>query len=369
VSTTNFSIVLRNYAGTKYAEVVEYHNLSYTKRVNEPGLLHFDLKLAHPAVASLTDKDQVEVRRRNNDMGVSRYVDFYGLIRAVNRSYTDHDMVHIVAPGQMCMLGWRAVAWYAGYADRSDFTTEKGETIMNTTVSYNCCAAATVANGREREGATTGLSVEADGAAGNTLDWACHGKNVLTNLQDLAKVAGGDFALVKTGAQTWQYRFYTGQLGTDRSATVTFSVARGNMKNPMYAFDRVDERTVAVVGGQGEGSDRAYVVRTGDDYNASTNNIEGFVNASGQWSTTAGYQVAGDKWLSEQQARSTFTFDVAQTPACFYGQVASGGHYDMGDLVLARYGDNEYTVKITGVTVNVPDPGENEDIKLEMENV
>ena len=364
MSTTNFSIVLRNYAGTQYAEVVEYHNLRYTKRVNAPGLLQFDLKLAHPAVASLTDKDQVEIRRRNADMGVARYVDFYGLVRAVNRSYTDHDMVHIVAPGQMSMLGWRTVAWYAGYANRSAFTTAKAETIMNTIVSYNCCAAATVANGREREGAITGLSVEADGAAGNTLDSSCHMKNILVELQDLAKVAGGDFDLVRTGAQTWQYRYYEGQLGTDRSATVIFSLDWGNMANPLYTFDRIDEKTVAVVGGQGEADDRAYVIRTGDDYNASTNNIEGFINASGQWTTTAGYQAAGDKKLDEWQARSTFTFDVLQTPACFYAE-----HYFLGDKVTARFGGNEYTCKVSGVTINVPDSGENEDIKLEMENV
>ena len=362
--SADYSIVLRNYAGTKYAEISEFYHGGYTKRVNAPGILSFDLRVDQDPVASLADKDQVEVYRRNAGMGVARYCDFYGLIRAANRSYTDHDMVHIVVPGQMCMLGWRIVAWYAGYADRSDFTSEKAETIMNTIVSYNCCAAATVANGREREGAITGLSVEADGTAGNTLDWACHGKNVLANLQDLAKVAGGDFDLVKTGAQTWQYRYYETQLGTDRSATVIFSLARGNMARPLYTFDRVDERTVAVVGGQGEGSDREYVIRTGDDYNASTNNIEGFTNASGQWTTTAGYQVAGDKKLDEWQARSTFTFDVLQTEACFYGE-----HYFLGDKVLARYGGNEYTVKIVGVTIDVPDVGTNETIRLEMENV
>lgn len=369
MSTTKYSIVLRNYAGTKYAEIVDFHDLLITKRVNQPGLVSFKLKSTHPDIGSLTDKDQVEIYRENDSMGVDRYVEFYGLLRYTAPSFTDHGMVLLRAPGQMHMLGWRNIAWYAGYADRSEFTSEKAETIMNTIVSFNCCAAATAGAGRERDGAIVGLSVEADGAAGETLDWACHGKNVLANLQDLAKVAGGDFKIVKTGAQTWEWRFLEGQLGTDRSATVIFSLLRGNMGNPINAFDRISEKTVAIVAGQGEGSDRAYVIRTGDDYHATNNNIESFVNASGQWSTTAGYEVAGDKKLADWKARSTFMFDVLQTPATVYGEVASGGHYEMGDLVLARYNDNEYTVKANGVTIDVPDVGTNETIKVEMANV
>lgn len=327
-------------------EKAGFTGLSYTKKVNHPGFLIFTLRGDHELLASLADKWQVEVWRKPEGEVWAR--DFVGAYRQPEWSHSGKPNFIGYCPGLMSIIGWRHVLWYAGTADRSAFTTEKAETIMNTLVSYNACAAATVANGRLREGAITGLTVEADGAAGNTVDWFCSYDNLLESIQKLAVIAGGDFDVVKTSSTAWQWRFYTGQLGTDRSASVSFSMERGNMTEVKYRISRLDERTVVAVGGQGEQSDREVVIVTGTNYNVTTNNIEAFLNAT-DVSSTAGLTDRGDGYLAKVEAREEFTFEGIQTPLTRYGV-----NYFLGDLVDAVNPINNvsYTAKVNQVIVS-----------------
>ncbi len=346
-------------AGVLVAETSDFWHLGYTKRVNYPGLLTFNMHGEHAAVALLSNRSQIEVWRRNQRRGIDWYCDFYGLYLSQERQYTDRDIFTAYCPGQMWFLSTRIVAWYAATADRAAFTSDPAETIMKTLVDYNACANATTGNSRLRDGAVTGLSIQADGANGNTLDWNCAYKNLLTELQGLALVAGGDFDLIKTAAQAWQFRWYTGQRGTDRSATVIFSLNRGNMSNPHYRYGRIGEKTAAIVGGKNEKDNRDIVIRTGTDY-AAGNNIEVFVDA-GNLKTTAAQNAAGDRRLDELQARDAFSFTVEQTASCLYG-----ADYELGDLVTARAFDVEGTYKIIASTVTLNEDGTDQvDIETE----
>lgn len=338
-------------AGALVAEIVNFEELCYAKRVNSPGLCTFTLDGDHAAIDLLEHRSQIEVWRANPNQQLDWHCDFYGLYLSPNRFQSERNVFTTVCPGQMWLLGTRYVAWYADTADRTKFASDPAETIMKTLVDYNACANATTGNGRLRNGAITGLSIQTDGGRGNSLDWNCAWRNLLTTLQGLALVAGGDFDLIKTAAQAWKFRWYTGQRGDDRSASVVFARERGNMMHPHYRHDRLNEKTVAIVGGQGEKGERDIVIRTGDDYSAS-NDVEIFVDAKNR-ATTAGYNAAGDKRLSELQARQEFSFEVVQTPSCFYGQVASGGDYELGDLTTARAFGVECEPKVVGVTVTV----------------
>jgi hypothetical protein len=326
---------------------------TYSKAVDEVGLLQFALPADHAAIAYLTDKAQVEVWRRDTGRGVAWHADYYGLVRTTQYQYPSDspETFTVWCPSQLSMLGWRIVAWAANTASRSAFTTAKAETIMKTLVSYNAASSATVANGRIREGAISGLTVAADGAAGNTLDWNCAYANLLKTLQDVAKVAGGDFDLIASGAGTWEFRFYTGQRGTDRTTTVLFALERGNMANPVLTDSRADEATVCIVGGQGEGAARTTATRTGTNYNATTNNIETFKDGR-SLTTAAGLNAAGDEALDKVEAKRAFTFDVVETPALVYNR-----DFYLGDLVKAQYRGVTDTVKIQGVTVSFDKDG------------
>jgi hypothetical protein len=359
--STDYRLDILTAAGVKLAEVTDFWTLSYRRQVNAPGLLTFTLLSDHRVVPQLEHNSQVIVYRRNPTIGLDWTADFWGFFRAQKRSYSDHDLFEARCPGILTMLSWRIVAWYAGTANRSSFQNAKAETIMKTLVSYNAGSSATTGNGRIRNGTISGISVQADGAGGNTISIDCAWDNLLEVLQKIATIGGGDFDLVKTGAQAWEFRWYAGQRGTDRTTTLLFALERGNMAEPVYTYDRVDERTVALVGGQGEENQRSVVVRTGVDYSAS-NDIEMFVDARNN-STTAGLNASGDTKLKETQAKQTFKFKVLQTPACYYGV-----HYQLGDLVKAQYGLVNVTQKIVGVSVSLDRDGM-EKIDVEMETI
>ncbi len=357
--TSEHKLIIRTAAGRKVAEVSDYLWLSYTREVNAPGLLRFGLNGSHAAVALLENNGQVEVWRRNVEMGLDWTRDFVTLYRKQQRGFSDRARFEASCQGVVIKLRWRHVLWFAGTANRSTFTGAKAETIVKTLVSTNAGAAATVANGRQREGAMDGLTVEADGAHGNTISsYGCAWANVLETLQEVASIGGGDFDLIKTGANTFEFRWYTGQRGTDRSTTVTFAVNLGNMANPQYVDDRLSEATVAVVGGQGEEAARAIVVRTGPDYSAD-NDIEVFVNAAGL-TTTSGLETQGDAEMEDRRRATSFTFEPVQTPGAFYGV-----HYFLGDLVRARYDTLTATFKVQAVTI-AAQPGRNEDVNVEL---
>jgi hypothetical protein len=170
-------------------------------------------------------------------------------------------------------------------------------------------------------------------------------------LQDLARVGGGDFSLSKSGATSYQFNWHDGQLGTDRSATLVFSVAHGNMARPVYRHKRSDERTVAVVAGEGEAAERDTVIRTGANY-AAGNDIELFVDAR-DLDSTAAYNARGDQKLDEAEARAELAYTVLQTPASAYGK-----HYGLGDLAGYQFGALNGTHKVMAVHVSIDGDGQ-----------
>lgn len=360
--TSEHKLIFRAANGDKVAEVTDYLWLTYTREVNAPGGLGFRLNGQHAAIDLLEDKSQIDVYRRNVTMGMPWTLEMTTLYRKQRRSFSDRELFEATCPGILQKLKWRHVLYAAGTANRSAFTSVPAETILKTLVDYNAGANATVANGRKRVGVMTGLTVQTDGGGGNTIgSWGCAWDNLLETLQEVAAIGGGDFDLVRTGDNAFDFRWFAGQRGTDRSSTVKFAVNLGNMASPVYEHDRLGEATVVVVGGQGEGSARAIEIRTGADY-AADNDIEMFLNGSG-YSTTAGLRTAGDTALDEARAIPRFEFKPLQTQATFYGV-----HYVLGDLVGARYGAASGTFKVQAATIEAKS-GEAERVNIALEAV
>jgi len=360
---SEFYISVLTAAGTEKRLITDYLSLVYTRSVNDFDYCVFQLGDNHPAITDLVDKAQIEIYRRNVDYGIDWYRDFVGLLRKPTDFATDNEGRTVATFAAMDILGqlaWRTIAWYTGVTDRSEFTSIKAETIMKNLVKYNAGSLALASNGRIRDAVITGITTETDSARGNTKSWSCAPEdNLLETLQKLvAAGAGGDFALVKTGAQTFEFRFYPGQLGTDRTATVVFSLANGNMTEPHYVVDYTEEKTVAIVGGEGKGADRVVVVRNSAAFNSSTNNIETFVNGS-SYKTVTALEAVGDGELYDRQARPALTFKPLQTKSTAYGL-----HYFLGDLVSAEYRGVTTTQKIQRVTISHNEDGA-EDVAVE----
>jgi len=338
-----------------------FQTLTYSKKVNIGGLLRFTLDGDDSLIPLLQDKGIVEVWRRNVAEGIAWYNDTTGLYRRQRRSYSDNAIFVATCQHPLALLGWRGIAYRANVVNRSKFTNVPAETVMKTLVDYNAGPNATVANGRVREPNTLGITVQADGANGNNVDWYCAWDNLLLSLQDLARIGGGDYDLVSTGPATWQFRWYTGQLGTDRSATVTFALEFGNMKEPVYTLDRLNEATAAIVCGDGVGASRNVTIRTGADYGAG-NDIE-LIHCYAMLSSVAAREAAGDQKLRERQAESSFDFKVIQEGSKLYGR-----DYFLGDLCTARYDTVEETRKVMAVYVDWKQQGD-ERIDIDMGQV
>jgi hypothetical protein len=327
--------------------------LAYTNQVNSYGLCSFVLPGTHSILADLTERCQVEVWRADPANGIAFTRDWSGLFLDEYRWYQDGQHLYkATCYSDVFKLQDREILWRADVNSRSRFINSKAETILKTLVQYNCTSDASVANGRIVDGTMSGITIQADAASGNVIDWKCAWDNLLDTLQKVASIGGGDFDLVKTAAATWEFRWYTGQRGTDRTASVLFSTELGNMGDPQYSKVRSSKKTSVTVGGQGQGADRAVANRTGNGF-SSTANYEEFFNGSSQAETTAGLQAIGDRRLFDVRDQETFSFTVLPTPACVYGL-----HYFLGDRVTAKYLGVTTTPKIVSISISIDKSGQ-----------
>lgn len=366
-----YELRIKSRAGVELDRVSDFLSLGYSKVVNGPGLLVFELEGSHRAIADLTLSGQVEVWRREPLYAVDWYCDFYGLFRQPER-WADGNGAHKYrghAPGQLDWLAGATIDYSANIANRSTFSVVKAETIAKTLVTRNATTSGTTGDGRRFNVDAWGafISVQADGATGNAISYNCAYRNLLQALQEIALIGGGDFDLIKTGAQAWEFRWYAGQRGSDKSSgtsQVLFALERGNMENPHVTQNRLGEATVCVAGGEGEEAARTVVRRTGANYDATYNSRSVFLQAS-QYSTTAGLNAAADERLDELQARNDFTFGVLQVPSTVYHR-----DYDIGDLVYAKYQDIEGAKKIVEVSISFEGSGDKpENIRVGLADV
>lgn len=351
--STQYQLRIYNRTGTLQHIITDMRNLSYVREVNTPGLLMFELSAHHRAIVDFELDGQVEVWRSNFERGIDWYCDFYGLWRGEERE-TDSNgsgIYRAICTGQMDLLSRPIVAYPAGTANRSLFTAQKAETIAKNLVAYNATNMGTVADGRKRDVTLTGITVETDGGRGNTLDVACAWRKLLEVLQDVSATGGGDFDLEKNGPASWQFRWYPNQLGTDRSAPVVLALEYGNIADPKLVRSYANDKTVAIVGGQGQDASRTVIVRTGASYLAGCNDREFFVD-SRTTSSTAGLENIGDTELINQRARYELTFEVLQVPQTLYGR-----DYFLGDLVTARYETVIAVRKIQRVSIGMQADG------------
>lgn len=362
--TTQYQLRIYSRTGAIQHVVTDMLALSYQREVNGAGLLVFDLAASHRAIADLQLDSQVEVWRRNPEQGIDWYCDFWAFWRGEQRraGADGERRYRAFCPGQMDLLARPVVGYSSETADRAVFAAVAAETIIKTLVRYNATADGSLADGRVRQAMERGIVLQGDAGRGNVLSVACAWRRLLDVLRDVAEVGGGDFDLVKFGATQWELRWYPGQLGTDRRASVIFALNWGNIANPVLTRDHMAERTVAIVGGQGQEDLRTIVTRTGANYDATYNLVETFVDQR-QLTTTAALQAAGDRELSEAQTRDGLEFDVLQAPQSLYGR-----HYFLGDLVTGVVEGVAAYKQIARVAVSLGDDG-GERINVELRNV
>jgi hypothetical protein len=370
---TSYIVRIRNRAGARQYDVTDFLALNYSKYLNGYGLLNVDLPGNHQAIAALEKDGQIEIWRFDDSAGITPYCDFFGLYRDRNIQTPREALggIYTIKCVEQKQYLWRAVDGFAAGTNlRNDFTADAAETCMKLMVQYNATADATTGNGRKRTiGAwANNITVESDAAGGNSITKAFAHRRLGEALQELAVLGDIDFDLVKTGARAWQFRTYA-PLGSDLTATVKFSRAWDNLDEPSLVGNAIDEETVAMVWGEGEGSAREFTARTSANHNTDWNDVETYVDARNQ--VSASLAAAGDVRLNEMRARDDFRFNILQSGAYRYGRdyCISGV---LGDLVSVTYYEGTGTKRIRGAQVAVGNSSggqNNESIRLDMVSV
>jgi hypothetical protein len=335
-------------------------SLGYVVRVNAPGMISFAIRGDHELLQDIEDKWYVQVDRKMPGLEWNR--ELVGLYRYGQWNWGERGPIFSAqCPGYMHKLSWRHVLWPAGTEGRSYFTNDDVIDIASNLVFYNAGTVATVANGRYREGSQGWLApfqFDAGNLKKTTL--ACHGDNVLETIQILARVTGDDFEVTprledlgsgytKSRPETAVFKWHNGQLGTDLTSTLVFSMQRGNMANPIFRDNRIGEATVGFVGGPGEEDVREYEIVEGDDY-AAGNDIETFINATDiKPGDATGLEERGAQKLKELKATKEFEFTAIDTVTRI------GEDYVLGDLATAinPYNGDSYTVKCFDYAVSL----------------
>jgi len=322
-----WQIRLRASDGSLVAVLDDYESFSAEKRVNAPSLYSLRMSGKNAKVALFELDGQLEFWRRWPEYAIDWTKEVEAFHR--NASYIINADGTFTFQSQGCgyvdLLDRRIVANFTGSGQASK--TDVAQDVANDFVAEQVGAGA----GAGR--VTVGLTIGGGEGAGNTVTLARFSKNVLDVLQEIARIGGGDFDVVSTGEATFEFRWYDGQRGTDRSATVTFSLPLGNMARPVLYIHRSMEKNAIWVGGQGQKTDRTLVWRTDADAmdDSTWNRHELFTDARNTPSVD-GLNSKGDTLLDRYKSARVFDFDVLQTPSCLYAK-----HYFLGDLVTAVF--------------------------------
>lgn len=361
---TDYILKVFNPSGTLKAVVTDFLSLKYINVVNDVGQLVFTINSDHPVIDHLENNAGVEVWRRNAEYDIEWTREFWGLFKDKELSFKNgKEVFQATCVSGLWLLSTRINAYPAMTTPTTYFYEVYAEGITKLIVYYNATSNATTINGRVRDGAIPGLSVDetGDGTGGTLLTWHCAWANVLKTIQEIALVGGGDFDLVKTSDTTYEFRWYEGQLGTDRTSSVLFALERGNMANPVYKKLHSNEKTVAIAGGFGEREFRLTTAVTGTNY-SSGNDVEMF-HDDRNITTEDALQNRASMALEQNKAVESVSFDILQTPGCLYGK-----HYFLGDLVSVSYFGTTESHKVVSVAVAFENAGK-ENISIKTERV
>lgn len=332
-------------------------SLTYQKRVNEVGMAILGVPVGHALLDYAVDDMLMEIfvsypKRvpSSNQFNQEYAADFLGLYRDQQLTTDDNGNVYYLLyfPSTLEVLSRYVVAYPANTNNKTSWVGQRLSVICNDVVNWNCTSDATTANGRIRDATIIRDLIDGGAISGtDVVDYAVSpGRNVLEFLQELAPILEFDIDVIRYPFDLTRFEAhqYAGQLGTDRSASVIFSLALDNLEGVFLSGDRLREKTVAIIGGQGEDTARTFAVRTGVNY-ATANDYEMFVN--GRDKADDELEDFGDAALGKAQARAQVGGSALTSLGYVYRR-----DYALGDLVSVEFAGVIATKKITMVNVD-----------------
>lgn len=194
-----------------------------------------------------------------------------------------------------------------------------------------------------------GVTIEATGGFGSLVEYNARYIILYSVCQTLAEDGNIDFGIVGgTNVGEFIFRAYS-IWGTDRRATVIFSIENDNMVIPILSLNSSSEQNFAYVGGSGEETERIIVTTSNPTAIARSpwGRKEVFVEAR-QQSDTQALITMGQNELNQRKKEQKLTFNVQQTVQSRWLQ-----DWFLGDLVTANYYTYSFDKQITEIGVVV----------------
>lgn len=341
-------IIVEHWSGTTRRAVFRnFLHASLTLRRNVPASFTMDLSADHALFdATLARGDRFEVFRV-----VPGLLDKYRLATLFygSRAFSydgDVRVARVTGAGPLALLNRATVAYYTSVSDYGTFDSVAAETIAKTLVTTNLTASATTANGRfvtfPYGSLPVTISVAADEARGAVIGWEPALGGVADELPGIALAGGLDFEMRRDSDTAFTFRVAS---GTDRTNTLTFSRANGNLDNAELVERAEGRPTVALVLGPGTGASRDVSVVYSDDYSAS-NHTEIIAHSGARAQTASARQASGKAELERaRRDSSALSFDIRQTAATMLDR-----DYAIGDTVAIRAHGVTETHKVAGAT-------------------
>jgi hypothetical protein len=346
---------------------------SYSKLTNDVGMATITIPADHAAVAGLALDDQVEIWRGNLHpaTGLYPYMDFRGLYRGYTLRTLENglEVADLFLFHENEVLRRAIVAYPAGQIGTTSWTGTAANVIMQILLLDNFSGATASTVGPITRLAPATSKVLAMGATPiftsviSNFDLA--GRNVLSAWQELADVDQSVFVITKSSSTSATWLAYVDGItfATDRRATIIFDIGRENAADIELDLRTINETTVAIVAGQGEGLARTFVDRYSANYNADTNHFEGWVDGRNQETATA-LEAYGDALINHMASLPAVNFRPVMLPKFTYGR-----DYFWGDVVTLRHGGQEYVQRISQVTVDYSASNQGERVSFRFEDL
>lgn len=363
--STRYTCRIADPFGTPLAEVANFADpvggggaaLEYALNVGQIGLLQLTVPATFNADLFRLD-GRIGVWRAIN--GRPPKLDGQAIFLIRKWRYTDQDTT-IWAVHANELLRRRIVAYAAGSSYSSKIAATAAGNLIKAFARENLGSSISGAN---RDGADTQTDISAylttqidlgDGASLATQDARRNLFDVVRELQDASTTAGTYLAaeIVAPTESTLELRTYATQRGVDHRAgtvqPVILSPQRGSLANCALTVDRMDEVTVAICGGTGEGVQRliATSIDTTRMGESPLNRRELFGDYS-NISDAAALQDKADALVRAGRPRIEFVGDLQETDGA-----TRGIHYDLGDQVTAEFRQQQYDVRLDVIGVRV----------------
>jgi Siphovirus ReqiPepy6 Gp37-like protein len=332
-------------SGTLQAVVTNFLTLSISKQLNAIDMLQFTIDNSAYAAQYLDMGAFVSIYRQDVELGIPNQLEFSGLIRKKVTIKELRTKLVVTCVGWLALLADRVIAYKSNAANLSVFKASPAETILKRLFNFNIGSLATTANGRLLDGRVTGMTTSASTNTGTALTLKCSMQPLLKTMQEIAYTGGMAFTLTYTAPATWTYTTYLGQIGTDRTSSITLSVGTGTVAKITQNYDIINDFNTVITGGNGTEDAKLFSVRPGT-LPTGLDLRETYVDAKNQQNATVSYlNQFGNKTLAiQQRKRVTYAVDVLQTSEMRYGR-----DYFFGDKINVAWNSTAIPQYVYGV--------------------